>query len=45
MKNIIETFKAEAESAIPAGRQTDPEAEKQGDNEPADDYPDEAFEM
>jgi hypothetical protein len=43
LKGFIETFKVEAESAIPAGRQSDPEASAKG--KPADNYPDEAFEM
>lgn len=43
LKAFIETFKEETENVIPAGRQSDPEANK--NNESADDYPDEAFEM
>ena len=43
LKDIIETFKVEAESAIPTGRQSDPDAGKADDG--ATDYPDEAFAM
>ena len=43
LKAIIETFKKQAESAIPAGRQSDPDADKASND--AVDYPDEAFEM
>lgn len=43
LKGFIETFKVEAESAVPAGRQSDPEASAKG--KPADNYPDEAFAM
>ena len=43
LKAIIETFKKQAESAIPAGRQSDPDADKASND--AADYPDEAFEM
>ena len=43
LKAIIETFKKQAESAIPAGRQSDPEADKA--NKDFVDYPDEAFAM
>lgn len=43
LKAIIETFKKQAESAIPAGRQSDPEADKASKD--VVDYPDEAFEM
>jgi len=43
LKDIIETFKVEAESAILTGRQSDPDADKAV--KPAGGYPDEAFEM
>lgn len=43
LKDIIETFKVEAESAIPTGRQSDPDADKAVKD--AGGYPDEAFEM
>ena len=43
LKDIIETFKVEAESAILSGRQSDPDADKAV--KPAGGYPDEAFEM
>jgi len=43
LKAIIETFKKQAESAIPAGRQSDPDAD--GSNDDSPDYPDEAFAM
>lgn len=44
LKDIIETFKAEAEIAIPAGRKSDPEAQKQGENDSvAFSLPDEAY--
>ncbi len=43
LKAIIETFKKQAESAIPTGRQSDPDAGKADDG--ATDYPDEAFAM
>jgi len=43
LKAIIETFKKQAESAIPTGRQSDPDAGKADDG--ATDYPDEAFEI
>ncbi len=43
LKDIIETFKVEAESAILTGRQSDPDADKAVKD--AGGYPDEAFEM
>ncbi len=43
LKAIIETFKKQAESAIPTGRQSDPDADKAVKD--AGGYPDEAFEM
>jgi hypothetical protein len=43
LKDIIETFKVEAESAIPTGRQSDPDADKAVKD--AGGYPDEAFEI
>ncbi len=43
LKDIIETFKVEAESAILTGRQSDPDADKAV--KPSGGYPDEAFEM
>jgi hypothetical protein len=43
LKDIIETFKVEAESAIPTGRQSDPDAGKV--DKDTVDYPDEAFAM
>lgn len=43
LKDIIETFKVEAESAILTGRQSDPDADKAVKD--AGGYPDEAFEI
>ncbi len=41
LKSLIETFKEEAESAVPAGRQTDPQAGS--DTSTQNEIPDEAF--